>query len=159
MNAPRLKWKSADGKTQEYLIAAPEVVIGRGTAVDLLLPSLHVSRRHARLFSENGGYEIEDLESRYGTFLNGERVSRSFIRHGDRIVFGKGDEFIFYVEAAEPRQDIDTTKILNRSLTDLGRDRSGHLSNGQRPDASHHGPAGLGQRQGHEHQEEPRTTD
>src|SRR5215207_7600562 len=121
MNAPRLKWKSADGKTQEFLIATPEVVIGRGTGVDLLLSSLHVSRRHARLLSQNGGYEIEDLESRYGTFLNGERISRSFVRHGDRIVFGKGDEFIFYVEAAEPRQDIDTTKIVNRSLTDLGR--------------------------------------
>lgn len=120
MTAPRLKWKSADGKSQEYLITAPEVVIGRGVA-DLLLPSLHVSRRHARILSDNGTFEIEDLESRYGTFINGERVTRSFIRHGDRIVFGKGEEFTFYVDSSEPRQDLDTTKIVQRSLTDLGK--------------------------------------
>ncbi|HET9216254.1 MAG TPA: SpoIIE family protein phosphatase [Terriglobia bacterium] len=121
MNAPRLKWKSADGRSQEYLVAAPEVVIGRGGGADLLLPSLHVSRRHAKLSSANGSYEIEDLESRYGTFLNGERVTRSTLRHGDRIVFGKGEEFFFFVDSAEPRSDLDTTKIVQRSLTDLGR--------------------------------------
>ena len=48
MNAPRLKWKSPDGKSQEYLVAGPEVIIGRGGGTDLPLPSLHVSRRHAR---------------------------------------------------------------------------------------------------------------
>jgi len=26
MNAPRLKWKAADGRSQEYLVAAPEIV-------------------------------------------------------------------------------------------------------------------------------------
>jgi len=121
MNAPRLKWKSQDGRSQEYLVAVPEVVIGRGGGADLLLPSLHVSRRHARLLASAERYEIEDLESRYGTFLNGERVSRSAIRHGDRIVFGKGEEFVFYVDSAEARQDIDTTKIVQKTLTDLGR--------------------------------------
>jgi serine phosphatase RsbU (regulator of sigma subunit)/pSer/pThr/pTyr-binding forkhead associated (FHA) protein len=121
MNAPRLKWKSQDGRSQEYLVAVPEVVIGRGGGADLLLPSLHVSRRHAKLVANGDRYEIEDLESRYGTFLNGERVSRSAIRHGDRIVFGKGEEFTFYVDSAEARQDLDTTKIVQRSLTDLGR--------------------------------------
>jgi phosphoserine phosphatase RsbU/P len=121
MNAPRLKWKSQDGRSQEYLVAVPEVVIGRGGSADLLLPSLHVSRRHARLLASADRYEIEDLDSRYGTFLNGERVSRSAIRHGDRIVFGKGEEFVFYVDSAEARQDIDTTKIVQKTLTDLGR--------------------------------------
>jgi phosphoserine phosphatase RsbU/P len=121
MNAPRLKWKSPDGKSQEYLVAGPEVIIGRGGGTDLSLPSLHVSRRHARLSAVAGAYEIEDLDSRFGTFLNGERITRSSLRHGDRIVFGKGDEFIFYVDSAEPRQDLDTTKIVQRSLTDLGK--------------------------------------
>jgi len=121
MNAPRLKWKSQDGRSQEYLVAVPEVVIGRGGGADLLLPSLHVSRRHARLLASAERYEIEDLDSRYGTFLNGERVSRSANRHGDRIVFGKGEEFVFYVDSAEARQDIDTTKIVQKTLTDLGR--------------------------------------
>jgi serine phosphatase RsbU (regulator of sigma subunit) len=105
----------------EYLVASPEVVIGRGGGADLLLPSLHVSRRHAKLTAVAGTYEIQDLESSYGTFVNGERVTRFALRHGDRIVFGKGDEFHFFVDSAEPRQDLDTTKIVQRSLSDLGR--------------------------------------
>jgi len=121
MNAPRLKWKAADGRSQEYLVAAPEIVIGRGGGADLLLPSLHVSRRHAKLVCEAGNYAIQDLESSYGTFVNGERIARSVLRHGDRIIFGKGDEFHFYVDSAEQRQDLDTTKIVQRSLVDLGK--------------------------------------
>jgi serine phosphatase RsbU (regulator of sigma subunit) len=122
MNAPRLKWKAADGKFREFLISAPEIVIGRAGGADLLLATqLHVSRRHAKILATSSGYELQDLESTYGTFVNGERITRAPIRHGDRIVFGKGDEFLFYVDSVEPRQDLDTTKIVQRSLTDLGR--------------------------------------
>src|SRR5262245_989151 len=121
MNAPRLKWKSPDGKSQEYLVAGPEVIIGRAGSANLVLASPHVSRKHAKLTTVEGGFEIEDLESSFGTFVNGERVSRSALNHGDRIVFGKGDEFHFFVDAAEARQDLDTTKIVQRSLTNLGR--------------------------------------
>jgi sigma-B regulation protein RsbU (phosphoserine phosphatase) len=122
MNAPRLKWKAADGKYREYLISLPEIVIGRAGGADLVIASqLHVSRKHAKIITGPTGYEIQDLESTYGTFVNGARVSRCALQHGDRIVFGKGDEFFFYVDAAEQRPDIDTTKIVQRSLHDLGR--------------------------------------
>jgi serine phosphatase RsbU (regulator of sigma subunit)/pSer/pThr/pTyr-binding forkhead associated (FHA) protein len=121
MNAPRLKWKGVDGRSQEYLVVSAEVVIGRASDADLVLSPQHVSRRHAKLLAQPNGYELEDLESSYGTFVNGERVNRRPLRHGDRIVFGKGDEFHFYVESTEARQDLDTTKIVQRSLDDLGR--------------------------------------
>lgn len=121
MNAPRFKWKAADGKYQEYLIAAPEIVIGRAGGVDFVLTSQHVSRRHAKLVAGAGGYELQDLDSTYGTFVNGQRVSRHMLSHGDRIVFGKGDEFSYLVESSEPRQEIDTTRIVQKSFTDLGR--------------------------------------
>lgn len=121
MSVPRLKWKAADGKHQEFLIASPEVTIGRAGGADLVLANQHVSRRHAKLISADGVYELQDLESSYGTFVNGERISRRPLRHGDRIVFGKGDEYHFYTEPAEARPDIDTTRIVQRSLVDLGR--------------------------------------
>ena len=121
MNAPRLKWTGGDGRSQEYLVVAAEVVIGRASTADLVLASQHVSRSHAKLLVNTSGYVLQDLESSYGTFVNGERVSRHALRHGDRIVFGKGDEFHFFVEAAEPRHDLDTTQIFQRTLDDLGR--------------------------------------
>ena len=121
MSVPRLKWKAADGKAQEFLVGSPEVTIGRAGGADLVLANQHVSRRHAKLVATDTGYELQDLESSYGTFVNGERVTRRSIKHGDKIVFGKGDEFHFFTEAAESRQDIDTTRIVQRSLVDLGR--------------------------------------
>src|SRR5262245_7214826 len=121
MSVPRLKWKAADGKTQEFLVGTPEVTIGRAGGADLVLANQHVSRRHAKLVATNGGYELQDMESSYGTFVNGERVSKRVLKHGDRIVFGKGDEYHFYTEAAENRPDIDTTRIVQRSLVDLNR--------------------------------------
>jgi serine phosphatase RsbU (regulator of sigma subunit) len=121
MSVPRLKWKGADGKVQEFLVGSAEVTIGRAGGADLVLANQHVSRRHAKLISTGSGYELQDLESSYGTFVNGERVTRRGLKHGDRIVFGKGDEFHFYTEAAEARSDIDTTRIVQKSLVDLGR--------------------------------------
>jgi pSer/pThr/pTyr-binding forkhead associated (FHA) protein len=121
MNAPRLKWKEADGRFQEYLIANTEVVIGRAGGADLVLSGQHVSRRHAMLRNVSGGFEIQDLESRFGTFVNGERVQHTPLRHGDRIVFGKGEEYYFYIEASEARPEMDTTRVVQKSFHDLGR--------------------------------------
>ena len=72
-------------------MAVQEVVIGRGGGADLLLPNLHVSRRHAKLSSNSGSFEIEDLESRYGTFLNGDmssRVGEVVLNDGDELTLG-----------------------------------------------------------------------
>jgi serine phosphatase RsbU (regulator of sigma subunit) len=121
MNAPRFKWKAADGRYQEYLIASPEIVIGRAGGVDLVLTSQHVSRRHAKLVTSQSGYELQDLESTYGTFVNGQRVSRHALCHGDKIIFGKGDEFHYLVDGSEPRQEVDTTRIVQKSFTEIGK--------------------------------------
>ena len=121
MNVPRFKWKAPDGKYQEYLIASPEIVIGRAGGVDLVLTSQHVSRRHAKLVAGPSGYDLHDLESTYGTFVNGQRVSQHPLVHGDKIVFGKGDEFHYLVDSSEPRQEIDTTRIVQKSFVDLGK--------------------------------------
>ena len=36
-------------------------------------------------------------------------------------MFGKGDEFHYLVDGSEPRQEVDTTRIVQKSLTDLGQ--------------------------------------
>jgi serine phosphatase RsbU (regulator of sigma subunit) len=58
------------------LKAAPVgLTIGRQDSCDVRLPSDAVSRLHARLRCEQGNWRIADLNSRWGTFLNGCRVS------------------------------------------------------------------------------------
>jgi DNA-binding NtrC family response regulator len=68
------------------------LVIGRDPeqAPSLQLQQTRVSRRHAQIeLGEDGrSWELEDLQSRNGTFVNGERVERALLRDGDVIRIG-----------------------------------------------------------------------
>ena len=48
--------------------------IGRAEDNDVEVDDLSVSRHHAELRNTGGGYEIVDLDSRNGTFLNGSPI-------------------------------------------------------------------------------------
>lgn len=65
-------------------------VVGRGSACDLVLADLTVSRVHAELRREDdGGWMLVDLGSLNGTRLNGWRlVGPARVRPGDEISFG-----------------------------------------------------------------------
>ncbi len=63
--------------------------IGRGNEADLLLPNVSVSREHARVTMIDGVVRIEDLESRNGTLINGQKASTHDLVSGDEIQLGK----------------------------------------------------------------------
>jgi len=66
-----------------------ENVIGREPADGINLDSPTVSRRHARILISMTGVTLEDLQSKNGTFLRGERVSTAVALHdGDEIRTG-----------------------------------------------------------------------
>ena len=66
-----------------------DVTIGRDESADLQLPDKAVSRRHAALRIEGETAVVEDLGSRNGTFVNGERVEdRQRLREGDSLQLG-----------------------------------------------------------------------
>lgn len=63
--------------------------IGRGDDNDVILRDGRVSRRHARVLAENGGFALEDLGSSNGTFADGEPVRRITLRPGMRLTLGE----------------------------------------------------------------------
>jgi hypothetical protein len=64
--------------------------IGRTPENDLVLPDLDVSRHHAELRkSPSGTYEIVDLGSHNGTFVNGRKVSSAVIGDDDIVSIGR----------------------------------------------------------------------
>ena len=78
-----------------FSIQQPQVVVGRAScseAVDLdLAPDLKVSRRHARIWTEGGKYWIEDLNSSWGTQVNGIGIrgkGRWSLGPGDSVLIG-----------------------------------------------------------------------
>ena len=60
---------------QKYALDRRVTTIGRSSTNDLPIPDKMLSRQHARIVRDNnGGLTIEDLGSRNGTFVNGERL-------------------------------------------------------------------------------------
>lgn len=56
-----------------------QVIVGRSSSCDVVVPSTRVSRRHCLLKLRDGYWWVKDLESRGGTGINGKRVSQSRI--------------------------------------------------------------------------------
>lgn len=65
-----------------------EYIVGRTTDADIVLKDRTLSRRHARLIRSARSLIVEDLNSLNGTFVNGERATRSSGDIGDEIRFG-----------------------------------------------------------------------
>ncbi len=68
---------------------APHMIVGRDPTADLFIDNLAVSRKHARLSWQRGGFVLEDLGSANGTEVNGEKISRAKLGPADRIRIGK----------------------------------------------------------------------
>lgn len=73
---------------QERHDIGAEAVLGRNIDCDIVLQTPEISRRHCRISYTYVEYEIEDLSSANGTFVNGEPVERSPLYHGDLIEVG-----------------------------------------------------------------------
>ena len=76
-----------------------EVKIGR--LPDLPIPVLDtkVSREHCKVYRQSTGWIVEDLQSRNGTFVNGQRVKKRLLQPKDRLKVGQ-TEFEYSAAAA-----------------------------------------------------------
>ncbi len=105
---PRLVAKSGPLEGTVRAITDGQLSLGRDTANQIMIGDFAVSRKHCAISEVSPGvYEISDLESHNGTFVNGVQINRTPIRHGDRIRVGTS-EFVFLtgednVADAQPR--------------------------------------------------------
>ena len=74
---------------QHYPLTAEVTVLGRSSETDLPLDDTGVSRRHAEIRRTEQGFELVDLGSTNGTFVNGERVSVVPLADGSLIAMGR----------------------------------------------------------------------
>lgn len=75
---------------------------GRHPESDLFLDDVTVSRRHAEILYTEDGYEVSDVGSLNGTYLNRQRIDRALLQHGDELQIGKF-KLAFYAPAVEDR--------------------------------------------------------
>ncbi len=68
-----------------HRIEAEKTTIGRDGGNDVRVSGAFVSRFHTALMKESRGIYVVDLQSTNGTFVNGKRVTRRKLEHGDTI--------------------------------------------------------------------------
>ena len=83
----RVTLQGDDGINNEQLrFSVPEITIGRHPSCEWMLPNETVSSRHARLVYHHDQWWLEDLNSRNGTFLNGEVLSATAVLAAKDVV-------------------------------------------------------------------------
>lgn len=65
-----------------------ETLLGRTPENTVVLADSTVSSRHGRLVHRKGAWQIEDLGSTNGTFLNGKQVKTAAVQYGDVVALG-----------------------------------------------------------------------
>ncbi len=82
--------------------------VGRAPDNHLVLRDSRISRNHAQINQEDGNCILEDLGSRHGVWVNGERVAETRTLHpSDRIEFGVPDGYqLHFTRAGEEIQKI-----------------------------------------------------
>ncbi len=78
---PYLAFNLNDGNEFVFDILEERLTIGRDAKNDIVIDNTYMSAFHAEFIRQtDGGYEIVDLKSSNGTYVNGQRVQASWTR-------------------------------------------------------------------------------
>lgn len=99
---------------REFMIDKDSISIGRKHGNDIQLNDLTVSGRHALITLMGEHTYVDDLGSTNGTLLNGGRVSKSVLNHGDVVQVGNY-QFTFFEREEE---DYEPTMFLRAEIED-----------------------------------------
>ena len=76
------------GMGRRFALNKAEHFVGRLEDLDIPLEGEGLSRKHARIFRDESGWKVEDLQSTNGTHVNDEKVSTQALSDGDLLRFG-----------------------------------------------------------------------
>lgn len=72
-----------------FLLDKDETTAGRHPEAEIFLDDVTVSRRHLTFRRIQDGFQVEDLGSLNGTYVNHDRVDRCVLTTGDEVQIGK----------------------------------------------------------------------
>jgi pSer/pThr/pTyr-binding forkhead associated (FHA) protein len=88
-----------------FLLDQPTTSAGRHPDSDIFLDDVTVSRRHAEFRLEAGEFQVVDVGSLNGTYVNREPVDSAVLANGDEVQIGK----FRLVFLTGPRSDDDSS--------------------------------------------------
>mgnify|MGYP003401983002 CR=1 FL=1 len=97
------------------LFPEKEYSFGRDENNEIQINSTFVSRKHTSIYFKNGCFNLKDLESKNGTFLNSKKITDAALKDGDQI--GVGDRIYVFHQ-----------KVKSLDLIDLAEEGSARIS-------------------------------
>ena len=77
---------SGPAENKDVLLDSKGAIVGRGSNCDVILEDDSVSRHHARIYQDPfGRWIVEDLESRNGVLVDGQRIKAQVISPGQQF--------------------------------------------------------------------------
>jgi Nif-specific regulatory protein len=107
-----------------FRLGDEEVSIGRQASNQLCIGDLSVSRRHSVIKPEKAGFQILDVGSNNGTYVNGKPVEQATLAHGDTI--GIGDTIFEFLLTTGG--DLDPQIVIPAEGNDLTAQPTIHVS-------------------------------
>jgi hypothetical protein len=88
---------------QVYLLLVDKITIGRDPMSDIVLNDPEVSRHHAQLIRTEAGYQIQDLGSTNGTYIDKMRLGDelALLEPGQEVMLGSGISLRYQVAGGE----------------------------------------------------------
>jgi signal transduction histidine kinase len=71
------------------------MTVGRADSAEIVVTGTEISRAHARVEFGPDGFVVTDLDSRNGTYVNGDRILERVLVSGDRIQLGTSTILLF----------------------------------------------------------------
>jgi pilus assembly protein CpaF len=90
------------GEPKQLSFDKNEVTVGRVQGNDVVLPKGNVSKRHCRIYIQDGHFSVEDHKSTNGTYVNGRKISEpTALTTADKVYVG---DFVVRVDNATPAE-------------------------------------------------------
>ena len=86
-----------------------KMIIGRHSTNDIPLPDRTVSKRHAVIGRVRGQAVVKDLDSRNGTYVNGQKIEKAILACGDRLKVGSVMLRFFQEDETPQGKDAEST--------------------------------------------------
>ena len=102
-----------DQIVEEIVLKQGDMTVGRRPGCDIFLDNLAVSGNHASIFTVGDDSFIQDLDSTNGTLINGKRITKHHLKHGDVIVIGKHSLAYHSAKAEKPVDEFAKTVVIN----------------------------------------------
>jgi pSer/pThr/pTyr-binding forkhead associated (FHA) protein len=97
-------------------LTQPDMLLGRHSRADVRLPLPDVSRRHCRFLFTQGTWQVLDLNSLNGVFLNDEPIRQATVQPGDLLRIGGFTFIVDLRESNRKAEEVDPAEGLIRGI-------------------------------------------